>query len=728
MADGDWVEIIEPSSGERMYANLETGECVWEAPDGTSVRKTHDRQWWELYDERTAKFYYYNAHTQKTVWRKPLDGEIIALSMLQKAIREQQLENEASQEVNASPSNHVNNQDLTQSYDVSMTSAAESGDRDASPLSPHAVDDSHTPDSGMATDNSTDEKCDEHNSQDSPPPGEHNGSDMDIETQEELDLEDKETAIATKEVREEAQQSLDDQAQSPSENTDEPPIVEPDYAEPPPTPPATPPPSPDSHDGQIVGVMPPVPAPPPLPKAKPRSSVKKKANCNFQRLVNTLERSTTTLERSQGPVKPLRRSGSVGSSTPSPTAVSPKAISSAVAMPGLAAPRMESFDDLEQHRRGIFRRKVSLANMLSWTKESIGKPMIMQRDKKLKKEAVDLFKLVQIYMGDRKARKDPSKVALDIVCRCWTSTALRDELYIQLARQTTGNSNSQSLLRGWELFSICLGFFPPSGKFQSYLEGYVYRHLEPETANVKGVPISVHAAHCYKRLERMRDTGAKRGIKKPTLEEIEQARIAPYHPSMFGNTLEDVMELQQERFADRALPWIMTTLCAKMLELRAHETEGVFRVPGDIDEVNSLKLLVDKFEMSNQVRDPHVPGSLLKLWFRDLCDPLIPQHYYDECLYNYSNVANALSVADSLPSLNRQVLMYIVRFLQGFSRGEIVEHTKMDVSNLAMVWAPNFLRCPSTDPLEIFENTRREMTFLRTLIEHWDTADADGMV
>ena len=45
----------------------------------------------------------------------------------------------------------------------------------------------------------------------------------------------------------------------------------------------------------------------------------------------------------------------------------------------------------------------------------------------------------------------------------------------------------QSLLRGWELFSICLGFFPPSGKFQSYLEGYVYRHLEPETANVKGV-------------------------------------------------------------------------------------------------------------------------------------------------------------------------------------------------------------------------------------------------
>jgi hypothetical protein len=81
-------------------------------------------------------------------------------------------------------------------------------------------------------------------------------------------------------------------------------------------------------------------------------------------------------------------------------------------------------------------------------------------------------------------------------------------------------------LKGWELFSISLGFFPPSNKFHSYLEGYIYRHLEPDTANYKGVPVSVHANYCYKRLERMRDTGAKRGLKKPTAEEIERARVS----------------------------------------------------------------------------------------------------------------------------------------------------------------------------------------------------------
>lgn len=28
-----WVEIIEPKSRERMFANLNTGECVWDEPE-----------------------------------------------------------------------------------------------------------------------------------------------------------------------------------------------------------------------------------------------------------------------------------------------------------------------------------------------------------------------------------------------------------------------------------------------------------------------------------------------------------------------------------------------------------------------------------------------------------------------------------------------------------------------------------------------------------------------
>lgn len=37
---------------------------------------------------------------------------------------------------------------------------------------------------------------------------------------------------------------------------------------------------------------------------------------------------------------------------------------------------------------------------------------------------------------------------------------------------------SDSLLCGWELLGLCLSFFPPSSKFQSYLEGHINRTLD----------------------------------------------------------------------------------------------------------------------------------------------------------------------------------------------------------------------------------------------------------
>jgi hypothetical protein len=40
----------------------------------------------------------------------------------------------------------------------------------------------------------------------------------------------------------------------------------------------------------------------------------------------------------------------------------------------------------------------------------------------------------------------------------------------------------------------------------------------------------------------------------------------------------------------------------------------------------------------------------------------------------------------------------------------------MNVNNIAMVFAPNFLRCPSESLTTVFENTKYEQAFLRTLI------------
>lgn len=66
-----------------MYANLTTGECVWDPPEGVPVKRTNSNQWWELFDSNTARFYYYNAISQRTVWHKPTNCDIIPLAKLQ---------------------------------------------------------------------------------------------------------------------------------------------------------------------------------------------------------------------------------------------------------------------------------------------------------------------------------------------------------------------------------------------------------------------------------------------------------------------------------------------------------------------------------------------------------------------------------------------------------------------------------------------------------------------
>ncbi|XP_043832191.1 rho GTPase-activating protein 39 isoform X2 [Dromiciops gliroides] len=380
-----------------------------------------------------------------------------------------------------------------------------------------------------------------------------------------------------------------------------------------------------------------------------------------------------------------------------------------------------------KHTQGLFRRKVSIANMLAWSSESIKKPMIMTSDRNVKKEACEIFKLIQMYMGDRRAKGDQLSVALEVATKGWSMQGLRDELYIQLCRQTTENFRYESLARGWELMAICLAFFPPTPKFHSYLEGYIYRHMDPVN-DTKGVAISTYAKYCYNKLQKAALTGAKKGLKKPNMEEIRHAKNAVFSPSMFGSALQDILAMQKERYPDRQLPWVQTRLSEEVLALNGDQTEGIFRVPGDIDEVNALKLQVDQWKIPTGLEDPHVPASLLKLWYRELEEPLIPHEFYEQCITHYENPEAAIAVVHSLPRINRMVLCYLIRFLQVFVQPANVAVTKMDVSNLAMVMAPNCLRCQSDDPRIIFENTRKEMSFLRVLIQHLDTSFMEGVL
>ena len=89
--------------------------------------------------------------------------------------------------------------------------------------------------------------------------------------------------------------------------------------------------------------------------------------------------------------------------------------------------------------------------------------------------------------------------------------------------------------------------------------------------------MDVFAQYCTKRLGQMRMSGAKKGQKKPSMDEVEHARSLPYNPSMFGDTLKDVFEMQLSNYPDSHVPWILSTLAKAVLGLNAQTTEGIFR-------------------------------------------------------------------------------------------------------------------------------------------------------
>eukprot|EP00048_Salpingoeca_helianthica_P011974 m.173364 g.173364 ORF g.173364 m.173364 type:complete len:892 (-) comp15305_c0_seq1:324-2999(-) len=424
------------------------------------------------------------------------------------------------------------------------------------------------------------------------------------------------------------------------------------------------------------------------------------------------------------------RTASIGSAPPAPPGPAPVVHRPAPAPPPGAAEKRELADykeNLQTHTKGIFRKKVSIESLLSWSREPISKPMLLTIDKRLRKDAVELFRLVLGFMGDRPIKgREPNQLALEIVTRCWDLTsgpALRDEIYIQLCKQTYMNRNLPSCEAGWVLLFICLNFFPPSQKFNSYLQGYISRNIGSGQLGL----INTYAESCLKRLERVQQTGAKRGSKNPTIEEVNHAQASIIRPPVFGSSLEEVMESQQEKHPNARVPLVIKTLAQAILDHNGPQTEGLFRVPGDIDSVNTLKLALNQNNPLPPLSDPHVPGSALKLWFRELPHPLIGHDLYEECLASFDNPAAAIATVSRLPTANYNTLLFIIHFLQLIGRPENQKITKMTMDNLAMVWAPNFLRCLSSDPMIIFTNARKEMSFVRVLLLNWDTSSAETL-
>ncbi|KAL1673920.1 hypothetical protein EV122DRAFT_293784 [Schizophyllum commune] len=397
------------------------------------------------------------------------------------------------------------------------------------------------------------------------------------------------------------------------------------------------------------------------------------------------------------------------------------------------------------HRRGfLFRRTIPVTQLMAWQKQPLTSPL-QTLDRSLHKQAVRTFKVVQYIMGDRERdrhiggrtegfsqQKNASSTSLGstqtssvleeerwLLGEGVSHPELRDEIYCQVIKQLTGNPNPESAFRGWQLICVLLITFPPSKNFESYLRSFIQQH----TAKQEG-RIDVMAKYCLRRLAVISKKGP-RG-KAPTVTEIETASDAAFNPSTFGESLDAIYRLQERNYPQAKVPIILPFLADGILALGGTKHEGIFRVPGDGDIVSELKLRIDRgFYTLDGIDDPHVLASLMKLWLRELCDPLVPEEMYNECITSAKDPEACVRIVERLPTINRRVVLFVISFLQLFLDERTQAITKMTSANLALVMAPNLLRCNSESMTVVFTNAQFEQIFVHNLLLHLKCNDID---
>jgi len=209
------------------------------------------------------------------------------------------------------------------------------------------------------------------------------------------------------------------------------------------------------------------------------------------------------------------------------------------------------------------------------------------------------------------------------------------------------------------------------------------------------------------------DGGSKKKPKKPTQVDINEEKPTKQSKKTFGikftkkftsqnnliseyNVFGGTLEEQAQRDGSN-IPRIVED-CIREIEKRGIETEGIYRLSGNTSVVNRLKAQYNKGETINfDDDDIDIPvlSSLLKSYFRELKDTVIPSCMYESFLEALrindegQRLQQFYELIHDLPKVNYDVLSFLMSHLKKVS--EESSQNKMAINNLAIVFGPTLI-------------------------------------
>eukprot|EP01103_Thecamoeba_quadrilineata_P017578 TRINITY_DN6304_c0_g1_i1.p1 TRINITY_DN6304_c0_g1~~TRINITY_DN6304_c0_g1_i1.p1 ORF type:complete len:1009 (+),score=168.11 TRINITY_DN6304_c0_g1_i1:207-3029(+) len=182
-----------------------------------------------------------------------------------------------------------------------------------------------------------------------------------------------------------------------------------------------------------------------------------------------------------------------------------------------------------------------------------------------------------------------------------------------------------------------------------------------------------------------------------------------------------------EQDPDLPVPRLFGMITRHLLHYSGYKAEGLFRIAGSKSVVGQLKEVLDKGvppDFSLNTYEAVDLAALLKLYFRELPEPLLPFNCYEPLMtlsskYEDSQEEMAVALKEKLqqiPKLNFVVLQSLIKFLRRIS--EHSEVNMMKASNLAICFSPNLLR-PRVETIEFTLNITKCNHIIETMIERF---------
>ncbi|XP_062517916.1 rho GTPase-activating protein 15-like isoform X2 [Corticium candelabrum] len=181
--------------------------------------------------------------------------------------------------------------------------------------------------------------------------------------------------------------------------------------------------------------------------------------------------------------------------------------------------------------------------------------------------------------------------------------------------------------------------------------------------------------------------------RRPTYEEMKKKGLIK--EQVFGSHIVHLAE------REKTVVPSFVRLCIDAIDQRGLETVGIYRVPGNASQIQRLRYKIDREETINlndrkQWDDINVVAGSLKLFFRELAEPLVPFAQYGPFVEYLRNPDRATKIAAfrkeilKMHQANRETLRVLLEHLtRVVAKGSV---NKMQSQNVAIVFGPTLLR------------------------------------